>query len=665
MFNKLTGKRWLAFKLVSILLVVVSMASAFTLAESDQTTFWVMLSITALTALAFLTLFSASQRNLHQFVTEMESQLNVTERDSLYKFPAPAVIIDSEGIIVWYNIAFGENVYSGDAFGVDIRTIIDIDLEKVMSDKDTTIDFEASHFRISAVTTDKTDSESKLISALTLLYFEDISDLINLQAEMNNLRPSVMIISIDNFEELLSDEKESEKSNILIQIEKLLETYLEEKHGILRKLAPDRFFAVAEDRYINAMINDKFKILEEVRAIPVSGKTPITLSIGVGVGLIDLEESEQFARQALEMAQGRGGDQAAVKRDDGYEFFGGVSKGIEKHTKVKTRIVAAALTDMIDAASSVFIMGHRNGDMDSIGSGAGLCGAIRILKPDIPANMVVGSNLAKSVIDRLEENLTDEEPVFISPEEALGRMDENSLLIIVDTNNKDILDSPEVYAAAKQIVVIDHHRQVVNYIDNAVIFHHEPYASSASEMTAELIQYFPGIDKLQSYYADAMLAGIMLDTKDFVMRTGVRTFEAAAFLRKLGADMVAVKGLFANSMACIRKRAKLISESEIYNRCAIASDDTADEFIRVASAQAADQMLEIVGVDASFVIFRTPNGVNISARSLGAMNVQIIMEKLGGGGHQTMAAAQFPDLSVFEAKAKLISAIDEHIANIS
>lgn len=665
MFDKLTGKRWLAFKLVSILLVVVSMASAFTLAESDQTTFWVMLSITALTALAFLTLFSASQRNLHQFVTEMESQLNVTERDSLYKFPAPAVIIDSEGIIVWYNIAFGENVYSGDAFGVDIRTIIDIDLEKVMSDKDTTIDFEASHFRISAVTTDKTDSESKLISALTLLYFEDISDLINLQAEMNNLRPSVMIISIDNFEELLSDEKESEKSNILIQIEKLLETYLEEKHGILRKLAPDRFFAVAEDRYINAMINDKFKILEEVRAIPVSGKTPITLSIGVGVGLIDLEESEQFARQALEMAQGRGGDQAAVKRDDGYEFFGGVSKGIEKHTKVKTRIVAAALTDMIDAASSVFIMGHRNGDMDSIGSGAGLCGAIRILKPDIPANMVVGSNLAKSVIDRLEENLTDEEPVFISPEEALGRMDENSLLIIVDTNNKDILDSPEVYAAAKQIVVIDHHRQVVNYIDNAVIFHHEPYASSASEMTAELIQYFPGIDKLQSYYADAMLAGIMLDTKDFVMRTGVRTFEAAAFLRKLGADMVAVKGLFANSMACIRKRAKLISESEIYNRCAIASDDTADEFIRVASAQAADQMLEIVGVDASFVIFRTPNGVNISARSLGAMNVQIIMEKLGGGGHQTMAAAQFPDLSVFEAKAKLISAIDEHIANIS
>ena len=494
-----------------------------------------------------------------------------------------------------------------------------------------------------------------------------VSDLINLQTEMNNLRPSVMMISIDNFEELLSDEKESEKSHILIQIEKLLETYLEEKHGILRKLAPDRFFAVAEDRYINAMIADKFKILEEVRAIPVTGKTPITLSIGVGIGSVDLEESEQFARQALEMAQGRGGDQAAVKRDDGYEFFGGVSKGIEKHTKVKTRIVAAALTDIIESSSSVYIMGHRNGDMDSVGSGAGLCGAIRILRPDIPVNMVVDleRNLAKPIIGRLNENLRDEEPVFISPEDALGKMDANSLLIIVDTNNKDLLDSPEVYAAAKQIVVIDHHRQVVNYIDNAVIFHHEPYASSACEMTAELIQYFPGIDKLQSYYADVMLAGIMLDTKDFVMRTGVRTFEAAAFLRKLGADMVAVKNLFANTMACIQKRSKLIADAEIYKRCAIAVDDTADEYIRVASAQAADQMLEIVGVDASFVIFRIPTGVNISARSLGAMNVQIIMEKLGGGGHQTMAAAQLNDVRVTEAKAELISAIDEYIQNIS
>lgn len=663
----MTGKRWLAFKCVSMLLVVVALASAFSVAEVDEVKFWTLLCITALTALAYLVLFAASQKNLHKFVTEMESQLNLTERDSLYKFPAPAIIVDSEGIIIWYNIAFSEQVYGGDAFGLHLSKIIDIDLEKAMSNKNVTVDYQTSHFKISAVTTDKRDAESKLISSLTLLYFEDISDYITLETKLNNLRPSIMLISIDSYDELLSGEKDSEKSHILIQIEKLLETYLELHHGIMRKISSDKFFAVIEDRYVNDMIEDKFKVIDEVRNIPVSGKAPVTLSIGVGMGSVDLSESELFAKQALEMAQGRGGDQVAVKREDGFEFFGGVSKGIEKHTKVKTRIVATALEELINSSSSVLIMGHRNGDMDSIGSGAGLCGAIRLLNPELYVRMVVDAehNLAVPIIERLNENLTDQEPVFITPAEAMEQLSENTLLIIVDTHNKDILESPELYEAAKQIAVIDHHRQVVNYIDNAVIFHHEPYASSASEMTAEIIQYFPGIEHLQSYYADVMLAGIMLDTKDFVMRTGVRTFEAAAFLRKLGADMVAVKGLFANSMACIQKRSHLIASTEIYNRCAIAVDDSADDCIRIASAQAADEMLGIVDVDASFVIFRTPVGVNISARSLGAMNVQIIMEKLGGGGHQTMAAAQFTDITVFEAKAKLISAIDEHIANIS
>lgn len=663
----MTGKRWLAFKCVSMLLVVVALASAFSVAEVDEVKFWTLLCITALTALSYLVLFAASQKNLHKFVTEMESQLNLTERDSLYKFPAPAIIVDSEGIIIWYNIAFSEQVYGGDAFGLHLSKIIDIDLEKAMSNKNVTVDYQTSHFKISAVTTDKRDAESKLISSLTLLYFEDISDYITLETKLNNLRPSIMLISIDSYDELLSGEKDSEKSHILIQIEKLLETYLELHHGIMRKISSDKFFAVIEDRYVNDMIEDRFKVIDEVRNIPVSGKAPVTLSIGVGMGSVDLSESELFAKQALEMAQGRGGDQVAVKREDGFEFFGGVSKGIEKHTKVKTRIVATALEELINSSSSVLIMGHRNGDMDSTGSGAGLCGAIRLLNPELYVRMVVDAehNLAVPIIERLNENLTNQEPVFITPAEAMEQLSENTLLIIVDTHNKDILESPELYEAAKQIAVIDHHRQVVNYIDNAVIFHHEPYASSASEMTAEIIQYFPGIEHLQSYYADAMLAGIMLDTKDFVMRTGVRTFEAAAFLRKLGADMVAVKGLFANSMACIQKRSQLIASTEIYNRCAIAVDDSADDCIRIASAQAADEMLGIVDVDASFVIFRTPVGVNISARSLGAMNVQIIMEKLGGGGHQTMAAAQFTDITVFEAKAKLISAIDEHIANIS
>ncbi|MDE5742049.1 MAG: DHH family phosphoesterase [Oscillospiraceae bacterium] len=663
------GKRWTAFKMVSLLMVVVSLACAFSVYEVNEVRFWTLLAITALSALAFLTLFSASQQNLHKFVTEMESQLNLTERDSLYKFPAPAVIVDGEGIIVWYNIAFTEQVCGDDVFGLHITKLFgDLDLQKSIENKNATVSYETGHFRISAVTTEKRDDDSELISELTLLYFDDISDYINLESRLNEIRPAIILISVDNYEDILSGEKDSEKAHIMIQLDKLLEAYFEEHKALLKKLGSDRFMAIAEENHLGKMIENKFKILEKVRSINVTEKYPITLSIGVGINSEGIQSGEREAKQALEMAQGRGGDQAAVKTENGFEFFGGVAKGIEKNTKVKTRFVATALMELINSCGSVIIMGHRFGDLDSIGSGAGMCGAVRLLNPNIEAYMAVDYErcLAKPIIDRLNENLTEELPIFISTTEAIARMNDRTLLIITDTHNKDIIESTELYEAAKQIAVIDHHRQTVNFIDNAVIFHHEPYSSSASEMTAELIQYFPGIDKLQSYYADAMLAGIMLDTKDFVMRTGVRTFEAAAFLRKLGADMVAVKGLFANTLDCVKHRSQLISATEIYNRCGIAMDESGDSSARVSAAQAADEMLSISGVDASFVIFKTPDGgINISARSRGAMNVQIIMEKLGGGGHQTMAAAQFRDISINEAKAKLVGAIDEHIANIS
>ena len=663
------GKRWTAFKMVSLLLVVVSLACAFSVYEVNEVRFWTLLAITALSALAFLTLFSASQQNLHKFVTEMESQLNLTERDSLYKFPAPAVIVDGEGIIVWYNIAFTEQVCGDDVFGLHITKLFgDLDLQKSIENKNTTVSYETGHFRISAVTTEKRDDSSELISDLTLLYFDDISDYINLEKRLNEIRPAIILISVDNYEDILSGEKDSEKAHIMIKLDKLLEEYFEEHKALLKKLSSDRFMAIAEENQLGKMIENKFKILEKVRNINVTEKYPITLSIGVGINSEGIQSGEREAKQALEMAQGRGGDQAAVKTENGFEFFGGVTKGIEKNTKVKTRFVATALMELINSCDSVIIMGHRYGDLDSIGSGAGMCGAVRLLNPDIEAYMAVDYEkcLAKPIIDRLNENLTEELPIFISITEAIARMTDRTLLIVTDTHNKDIIESTELYEAAKHIAVIDHHRQTVNFIDNAVIFHHEPYASSASEMTAELIQYFPGIDKLQSYYADAMLAGIMLDTKDFVMRTGVRTFEAAAFLRKLGADMVAVKGLFANTLDCVKHRSQLISATEIYKRCGIAMDESGDSSARVSAAQAADEMLSILGVDASFVIFKTPDGgINISARSRGAMNVQIIMEKLGGGGHQTMAAAQFRDISINEAKAKLFGAIDEHIANIS
>lgn len=652
------GKKWTLFKLVSMLLVIVSMYSAFNVASVSEVRFWICLGLTACTSIAYLALFIASQQNLHTFLTEMKSQINLTERDSLYKFPAPAAIIDKEGKIIWYNIAFNERIYEHDAFGMDIERLTGISIEKALKSHEGAVDYFSGDYRITAVVTDKENTD------LTLICFEDVRDYLKLKKEVDEKRPVVMMIMVDNYDDLFSDIKESEKAHINIQIDKVMEGFSEESGGLVRKISNDRFIAVVENRYLEKLCAGRFKMLDKAREITVGDRMTVTLSVGVGRNADTISESEQLAKQALDMALGRGGDQAAIKNPDGaFEFFGGVSKGVEKQTKVKTRIISTALFELVKQSEKVYIMGHRFGDLDSLGAGTGLCGAIASTGKYV--RFVVDKNkcLATPIIDRLTESL--EEDIFISPDEAVAEFTEKSLLIIVDTQNKDILESKELYEKAKQIVVIDHHRKVVNYVDNAVIFHHEPYASSASEMVAELIQYLTGIEKLSSYYADAMLAGITLDTKNFIMRTGVRTFEAAAFLRKLGADTVAVKKLFANTAEIYKRRSELIASSEIYKNCAVAITDRECPDIRIIAAQAADEMLSIQGVDASFTVYMQGGAANYSARSYGAINVQIIMEKLGGGGHQTMAGAMIRDISPEEAMNKLLAAIDEYVESIS
>lgn len=667
------GKRWKAFRLVSMLLVLAAFVCAIAGEESvNSASLWTKLGIISSVSIAYLVLFIASTRNLHSFVSSMESQLDITERDSLYKFPAPAVIVDTDGIIIWYNKAFSEEIYSSDdAYGVDISRIIDIDMTETKENKDVTIEYMSGKYRVSAVTTEKHDSISDTtVAELTLLYFEDISDYVRLEEEYERSRMWVMMIMIDSYEELFNNVKDSDKSHITMQIDRLMEGIMEESSGIIRKISSDRFLAVIEEAPLQKLIDDQFRsILEKVREISVNDKNYVTVSIGVGHGGKTLAESENMAKQALDMTQGRGGDQAAVKEDDDFHFFGGTSKGIEKHTKVRTRIFSSNLMQLVEQSDNVIIMGHRFADLDAMGAAAGMAGALRLMGCAAYICIDVNRTLALPIINRLKENLEEGEDIFLSPKNALAVISPRTLLIVVDTNSKDMLESIELYEAAKNVVYIDHHRQVVNSIDNAVVALHEPYASSASEMVAEVVQYMPLNGSLSSYYADAMLAGIMLDTKDFVNKTGVRTFEAAAFLKKLGADTVAVKKLFANSLESCRKKAALVESAEIYSRCAVASWDRQDNDVRIFSAQAADELLGVEGVDASFVLYSCMiNGndcVNISARSYGALNVQIIMEKLGGGGHQTMAAAQIYDISVEDAKKRLFEAVDEYITGIS
>ena len=380
----------------------------------------------------------------------------------------------------------------------------------------------------------------------------------------------------------------------------------------------------------------------------------------MGQNADSLAESETIARQCLDMALGRGGDQAVLKSENGYRFFGGVSKGVEKRSRAKTRIIANALQDLIENSGKVFIMGHRFGDLDSVGAACGLAGALNLLHKEVFIAVDRTKNLALNLIEYVDEQT--KHSLFITPGEAESLITSDDLLIIVDTHNKLYVESRALYEKSKSTVVIDHHRKTVNFIDDAVIFHHEPYASSASEMVTEIIQYFKfeNDEKIDSCYAEALLSGIMLDTKNFVMRTGVRTFEAAAYLKKIGADTVAVKLLFSNSIDAYKRKAQIVASARVHGECAIAVADFKSDDIRVVAPQAADELLGISGVGASFVIYKTGSTVNISGRSLGAINVQVIMEQLGGGGHQTMAAAQIENTNVQDAVKALTAVIDDY-----
>lgn len=648
------GRKWVALIVSAIALIFAAFCSAGMLINKSEWMSWIMLFVTALVSFLFIMQFIIAQQNVHRYIAEMDDEINNTERETIYNFPAPTIIIDETGKIVWFNRRFTEYIYDEDPFGVELSSILTIDIEKTYSKRGTIIEYNERNYRVTATLNKKGES------TLSMLYFEDVTEYVELEQAYNMSRPTVLLIVVDNYEDSIQNIKGSESARVAGEIQKLLETFMENTKGIIRKTDNDKFVAVMEEYQLEEIIENKFKILDLAREIIIEDKTTVTLSVGVGRGAVNLEESEVFAKQALDMALGRGGDQAAVKTDTGYQFFGGVSQGVEKQTKAKTRMIAQGLLGLIEESEKVYIMGHSFGDLDSIGSAVGLAGAIHNMDKEVRVVADPEKNLAAPLIDRINEIVEDYD-YFITPEEAVGTITDASLLIIVDTHSKEIIESRELYEKAKQIVIIDHHRKLVDYIENAVIFHHEPYASSASEMVAELVQYFGDAGRLSSCYAEALLAGIMLDTKNFIMRTGVRTFEAAAFLRKLGADTVLVRSLFASSIESYQKKTKLVASAIVYENCAIATSDIKTEDIRTIAPQAADELLGIAGVDAAFVIYESEGMMCYSARSMGALNVQIVMEKLGGGGHQTMAGAQLEGVSFKEARERLKAAIDEHL----
>ncbi len=604
-------------------------------------------------------LISVTRKNF-QYFARIDSEIDRMERVSMNFMPLAIAIVDSGSRLVWFNKDFSERFTEEAVYGNSIEIITKLPLEKLLGREGYyEIKYKNNYYKVYADAPDEKEAKD-----VFMIYFSDITRMRVLETEKRMSQPVVMIFVIDSYEELFGGSSESETAKITVQIDKLLEDFISSTNGILRKYNRERFWAVVEERYVRAMIDDRVKILDKVREIQVNDRISVTLSIGIGRTAKSIAESEEFARQALDMALGRGGDQAAIKNENGFEFYGGVSKGVERHTKVKTRIIANSLIEAVEQADDVYIMGHRNSDFDAIGASVGLAGAIRRFGKNAFAVIDKQTTLSMQLYNYIYEK--EKAYLFVNASEAKESFGENSLLIVVDTHNPAIVDVPELLERATKVVVIDHHRKMINYIDKASIFHHEPYASSASEMVTELLQYFGDAGKISSVQAEALLAGITLDTKNFTLRTGVRTFEAAAFLRKLGADTVNVKMLFANSVECYRQKSELVASATVYRNCAIAVANKVMQDMRVAAPQAADELLGVTDVKASFVIAKTSGDeIALSCRSLGAINVQLIAETLGGGGHQTMAGAQFHEKTTDEVVEILKNAIDKYYSELN
>lgn len=616
--------------------------------------FYVELGVCVLSVAAVFVAVRQFRSYVDKIMQGTRSALFGKDYRALREFALPLVIVGSKDDIVWGNPAFLKAMgWDKEDAGRSLDLLIHpYTLEQLLEAAGTEIQIENHCYTVFATR----------IEEGCLLYWVDDTAYKQLSREYADTRPIVAMACFDNREELLRDASGSEESRINSEVETTLSDWAHSMGGFFKKLSGgSRFLILTDEKNIMEAKKKRFAVLDQIRGIKTSDDRSATVSVGIGKGAGTLAESELWARQALDMALGRGGDQVAIKQEsDDYEFFGGLSKGVEKRDKVRTRVIAASLSDHIKASDVVLVMGHKFSDLDALGSAIGMwSAAAKGLKKTAYVVVNRSQTMAMSLIKNMEATMHDgDRAIFIPPSEALPLVTPKTLLIVTDTHSPDFVESQDLLHAVERVVVIDHHRMMVKHITNAIVFYHEPYASSASEMVAELVQYI-GNNPLSRAEAEALMAGIMLDTKGFVMRCGVRTFDAASYLRRRGADTVEVKRLFSESIETYKAKFRLVSAAEVYDTCAIACAQEETPDIRVIAAQAADELLAIQGVMVSFVIFPMGDDVSISARSLGDVNVQLIMEALGGGGHLTMAGTMLSDTTIKDTKARLLETLKE------
>ena len=491
------------------------------------------------------------------------------------------------------------------------------------------------------------------------LSLQDVTKEVLLEQENLDQQTVVSYIYIDNYDQTVSNMEENRRPLLEAMISRRLSDFSSAVDGILTKMENDRFIMVFPHKNLEKLFENKFNVLEEMKKLNIGNKFPVTLSIGVGVDK-DMDEARQYARAAVDLAMGRGGDQAVVRQKDGQKFFGGMTTTTENNTRVRARLIAYALKELIMESDRVLLMGHANPDLDCFGAALGMYRAVFELKKPVHIVMSAEKHAAVEYLYRRVNEDQDYMNILIDHKQAEEYLGPNTLLILLDVNRKVITQYPDLVEKAKNIAVIDHHRTSADSVEGVDVSYVEPFASSASEMVTELLQYMVEKLSLRSIEADGLFAGIALDTKNFTVKTGVRTFEAAAFLRRRGADSVRVRKMFKNDMGDYKAKAQIVSTARIIgDNIAVASWSSTLPNASTVAAQAADELLDIHGIHASFVLTEMDAGqVNISARSLGEINVQLIMEELGGGGHLSMAGAQLKDVNLEMAQEKLIDAIE-------
>ena len=613
--------------------------------------------------------YNKRQNEISSYINELTINMDSAAKNTLINSPFPLIILETDGEVIWRSSKFnkefanvGINNYIDD---ITKEIKIDIDNNNIPTvDKEINIDEKTYHV-IGDYIKIKQKDKRKTNKYMTILYFIDVTETKELLNKYNDSKTCIGIIMIDNYDEIIQRIAAEEKPQVMAEIEKTLYDWANESEGMMIKTERDTFVYVFEQKCLAQMEEDKFSVLDRIKEIKTSERLQLTLSIAISNEGETNYERYQVANDAMDIALGRGGDQAVVRTEGKYSFFGGKAQEVEKRTKVKARVVSHALEELIKDADNVIIMGHQNGDIDSIGSSLGLYRFAKTIKEEV----YIVNDTKNLAIDSFIENLNEQEQyenVIIDSSEALSIVNPDTLLIVTDTHKKNFVEVPELLDKTENIVIIDHHRKSADFIENATLTLHEAYASSASELVTEIIEYASNDIVLNQIEAEGLYAGIMVDTKNFTFKTGVRTFEAAAYLRKYGIDIIRVKKWFQSDLESYNVIADIVKKAEIINdSIGISEYEEKDKNANLICAKAADELLTISNITASFVIGNQGDKICISGRSIGDINVQIIMEKLGGGGHITLAGAQLEGMTLEEAKHELIIRINEYFTEIS